>query len=173
MAKEYVAITYLTYNFRNVFTAAIVLFLYYYFILKLFIVVKYEVLNLREQCDVRFYNSRACRNKIADNILFDPKFLDYKRRFMNNVNTKITPNLDTAAKFMDAENRKIDNNETKHKKIVETDTTTIKTQFNGVSDVLNKMMGSISENLSNVLTAFSSSDGLISSLTNFRAKLTQ
>jgi hypothetical protein len=173
MAKQYIALTYLTYNSRILLTAAVVLFLYYFFIVKLFIAVKYEILNLREQCDVRFYNSRACRNKIADTILLDPNLSKYKGRFFDNIHAKIKPNLDTATTFIDVESAKIDNNEIKHDSIISYDKATLKSQYKTVSDTLNNALGSISENLSNVLTAFSSSDGLISSLANFRAKLTK
>jgi hypothetical protein len=151
MVKEYVAVTYSTYNFRNIFTAAIVLFLYYFFITKLFVAIKYEVLNTRNQCDVRYYYGRGCRNKISESILLDPRFLDYKSKYFDTVNAKITPTLDTNGVFMDAENRNIDLNEKKHEASIEKAKGDFVSQFKKVSDALHSMIGSVLGNIKGIL----------------------
>ena len=136
MTNNYISVSYSTYNFRNVFTASILLIMYFVFITDLCVAIKYEILNKRDECDVRYYYSRACRNKISNSILFDPAFLKRKRGYLKNVNENITPKLDTAMTFSDIQDSKISNNENVHNKKTTDAKTTITSQFKIMSDAL-------------------------------------
>ena len=172
MAIEYTEITYITYNYRNVFTTSIILFLYLFFISRMYLAIKFEILNKRNKCDVRYYYSKPCRNEIANNILFDPTFLDYKKRYFTNIETNISPNLDTTISFSEVESRKIDKNETVHKAKVENATSDVKSQFQIAADSLQVVVASILGNLNSVVNAFTiQNTDILSGLTNLKDQL--
>jgi len=47
----------------------------------LYLVFKYEYLNRAEVCDPMFYYGRACRNEYSNILLFNEKFLTFKKNF--------------------------------------------------------------------------------------------
>ena len=177
MPNEYIAVTYATYNLRNIIIATIVIFMYYFFITNLCIAIKYEILNKREECDVRYYYSRACRNKIANSILMDPAFLNYKKKYFENVNTNITPHLDTAMVFMDAGESKINVDETAHANYTNKAKTDLLSQFKPVSDALYSTIGSFLGSLRGVLDNVKRSDSpgvdFSNSLTALQTKISE
>lgn len=151
---NYVNISYATYNARSYYLSIIILILYITFISKLFIAVKFEVLNKRDQCDVNFYYGKPCRNFITNNVLMDNGLQSAKQKFFNNANENITPVLDTNAIFSSIEERNISDNEKKHTNVLNLNKSTIQGQFQTISQALNYTVSTILENFNGLLNVF-------------------
>jgi hypothetical protein len=152
---NYVDISYATYNTRSYYVSIVILILYIVFISKLFVAVKFEVLNKRDECDINFYYSKPCRNYIANNVLTDHRLSSAKRKFFNNSNEEVTPVLDTESIFLSVGERNIDDHIKKHNTMLTSNKETIQTQFNNISKALNYTISSILENFNSVLKMFS------------------
>lgn len=151
---NYIEIGYATYNTRSYYLSIVILILYITFISKLFIAVKFEVLNKRDQCDINFYYGKPCRNYITNNVLMDPRFKSAKQEFFYNANQNITPIMDTESTFLSVDERNIANHVKKHRNMLDTNKQTIQTQFQTLSSALNYTVSSILNNFNNLLQVF-------------------
>jgi len=151
---NYVIIGYNTYNTRNLVLSIVILILYILFITKLFVAVKFEVLNKRDECDINFYYGKPCRNYITNNVLTDSRLLPSKKNFFQNANANITPILDTNNTFSAAEENQINNNIKKHEKLLNVNKQTIQSQFQNLSQALTYTVSTILENFNSILNTF-------------------
>jgi hypothetical protein len=151
---NYIDLNYATYNTRNYYLSIIILILYITFISKLFVAIKFEILNKREVCDINFYYSKPCRNYIANNVLMDHRLVSTKRGFFDNANQKITPVLDIEGTFSSAGERSINKNIIKHEKELSSNKNIVQTQFQTISEALNYTISSIMDNFNSLLNVF-------------------
>lgn len=151
---NYVNISYATYNTRSYYLSIIILILYITFISKLFVAVKYEVLNKRDECDINFYYGKPCRNYITNNILMNDRVQSAKQKFFENTDQKIVPVLDTEGAFLSVDERNIADHKKKQKNILNSKKETVQTQFQTVSHALNYTVSSILENFNSLLNVF-------------------
>jgi hypothetical protein len=124
------------------------------FITKLFVAIKYEVLNKRNECDINFYYGKPCRNYIANNVLTDHRLVSAKRQFFDNANQKITPTLDTEGTFINVDEKNINNNIKKHEQKLSENKDTVQSQFQKVSEAMNYTVSSIFDNFNGLLNIF-------------------
>jgi hypothetical protein len=151
---NYVDVSYATYNTRSYYLSIIILILYIAFISKLFIAVKFEVLNKRNECDINFYYGKPCRNYITNNILTDNRLISAKQQFFNNTDQKITPTMDTDATFASIEERNIGDHIKKNTKMLNNNKSKIQSQFQAISQALNHTFSTILGNFSGLLNTF-------------------
>ena len=78
---KYIHIDYFTYNRPYYFAATIIIIMFSIIYIMLYLVFKYEYLNRVEVCDPMFYYGRACRNEYSNILLFNDKFLTFKKNF--------------------------------------------------------------------------------------------
>lgn len=78
---KYIPIDYFTYNRPYYFAATIIIIMFSIIYIMLYLVFKYEYLNRVEVCDPMFYYGRACRNEYSNILLFNDKFLTFKKNF--------------------------------------------------------------------------------------------
>lgn len=169
---NYVNISYATYNNRNYYLSIIILILYIAFISKLFIAVKFEVLNRRNECDINFYYGKPCRNYITNNILMDNRLKSAKQQFFNNADQNVTPIMETDATFASIEERKIADNLKKNNKMLNTNKSKVQGQFQTMSQALNYTFSTILENFSGLLNTFNINNAdILNGLGNLKQQL--
>lgn len=151
---NYIDINYATYNTRSYYMSIVILILYIAFITKLFVAIKFEVLNKRNECDINFYYGKPCRNYIANNVLTDHRLVSSKQQFFDNANQKITPTLDTDGTFINVDEKNINNNIKKHEKKLSENKDTVQSQFQKVSEAMNYTVSSILDNFNGLLNIF-------------------
>lgn len=78
---KYIPINYFTYNKPYYFATTIIMIMFSIIYIMLYLVFKYEYLNRVEVCDPMFYYGRACRNEYSNILLFNEKFLTFKKNF--------------------------------------------------------------------------------------------
>lgn len=113
---KYIPIDYFTYNRPYYFATTIIIIMFSIIYIMLYLVFKYEYLNRVEVCDPMFYYGRACRNEYSNILLFNDKFLTFKKNFYD-----IVSNFDPKTK----ETKGARENMRKNKKIVEESEETI------------------------------------------------
>ena len=113
---KYIPIDYFTYNRPYYFATTIIIIMFSIIYIMLYLVFKYEYLNRVEVCDPMFYYGRACRNEYSNILLFNDKFLTFKKNFYD-----IVSKFDPKTK----ETKGARENMKKNKKIVEESEETI------------------------------------------------
>jgi hypothetical protein len=151
---EYIGLSYETYNTRNYIMSFIIFFIYITFISSLYLAIKFEVLNKRNQCDLTFYYGKPCRDLIENNVFNDSKFKMSKHNFFDNVNQNVNPVLNTKTMFSGFNQKTIDKNIKTHDAAVKQSSTDAKSQFQVLSDALNYTVASILGNLNTVVQTF-------------------
>jgi hypothetical protein len=132
----------------------VILILYFLFISKLFVAIKFEIFNKRDVCDINYYYGKPCRNYISNNVLLDNRLLSRKQNFFENANENVTPVMDTDQLFLSAGERNINSHIKKHQKIITDNKDAVKTQFNVISEALNYTVSTIINNFNNILNVF-------------------
>ena len=107
---KYIPIDYFTYNRPYYFASAMIIVMFSIIYIMLYLVFKYEYLNRIEICDPMFYYGRACRNEYSNILLFNEKFLTFKKNFY-----EIVSKFDTKTK----QTKGVRENTVKNREIIE------------------------------------------------------
>ena len=139
---KYIPIDYFTYNRPYYFATAIIIIMFSIIYIMLYLVFKYEYLNRVEVCDPMFYYGRACRNEYSNILLFNDKFLTFKKNFYDIV-SKFDPESEETI------NNNLESNEEFNKSTIEE----IDNMTTVVKLITSKYLGNLQELFGNVQEA--------------------
>jgi hypothetical protein len=114
---SYIPINYFTYNRPDYLGAVLICILFTIFYIMLFLALKFEHYNRLDYCDPMFYYGRPCNNEYSKILLFNDKFLEFKKKY-----------YDLVAKYdkKEREVKGVRENTEENKKSIETDDEVIK-----------------------------------------------
>lgn len=159
---KYLPLTYFDYNRPYYFGATLILGLFGIFYIILYLVFKYEYYNRLEHCDPMFYYGQACRNKYSKELLFNPKFLDFKKKYyelVSKYNAKtgryegILENTQENKETVENSNTAIEDNIKSNKEFGEDTIDEIKKITTITNLITTKYLGNLEELLANIQNA--------------------
>ena len=159
---KYIPIDYFTYNRPYYFATTIIIIMFSIIYIMLYLVFKYEYLNRVEVCDPMFYYGRACRNQYSNILLFNDKFLTFKKNFYEIV-SKFNPKTQQTEGVRERKNKNkqiiedsekaIDNNLESNEEFSKSTIDEIENMTTVVKLITSKYLGNLQELFGNVQNA--------------------
>ena len=159
---KYIPIDYFTYNRPYYFATTIIIIMFSIIYIMLYLVFKYEYLNRVEVCDPMFYYGRACRNQYSNILLFNDKFLTFKKNFYEIV-SKFNPKTQQTEGVRERKNKNkqiiedsekaIDNNLESNEEFSKSTIDEIDNMTTVVKLITSKYLGNLQELFGNVQNA--------------------
>lgn len=78
---KYIPLNYFTYNRPYYFGASMIFLIFGIFYIILYLAFKYEYYNRLNHCDPMFYYGKPCQNEYSNELLFNPEFLEFKKKY--------------------------------------------------------------------------------------------
>ena len=145
---SYRPINYFSYNKPNYYACIISLVLCLLFLIILFRVFNYELLNAKNLCYPTYYYGRSCSNTITDTLQKDPAFLASKEAYYEKVKTYKRSLTKDGAKI-DVANVKIDDNMTSNTNFAEMSIQQIQDITSFIQGLTSKYLGNLRQMLQN------------------------